>query len=278
MNTDPLSDTAAPRYAYESDEEEDELNPLSHHKPSGSEDLHIEMKGVVRTGRDDRHLIVASTEAGKFWAQGADLGEQKGAVYVNNISVGLFFEPSWTDAIVLVSEVATSLPIWAMYPYAQAVLDLVKPERVTVIDSYPVPVYITSRPLAYQDAPVRYLLTRGKASPNPAFLPFSPPNLIQTTSAAFASIVAFSNTSSVATLLLLPSPHIPRPRRSELSRSDFSSASELDFSWSSDLIKAVHASIFTGEQTSHAWIDRGKQRSLAEVRRRGDIGDGGMYM
>jgi hypothetical protein len=43
--------------------------------------------------------------------------------------VGMIFNPGWTDAIVVVSEALTSLPVWAQYPYAEYVLDQFKPTK-----------------------------------------------------------------------------------------------------------------------------------------------------
>ena len=73
-----------PRYAVESDEE-DEYNPLE--TPSKSEpvvDWEIKLIGDIPKGRP---LVVASGDAGKYWARGADLGEQTAGVYVNTVAV-----------------------------------------------------------------------------------------------------------------------------------------------------------------------------------------------
>jgi hypothetical protein len=82
---DPLADTGPPRHIIESDEEEDEHNPL---KPVGQveqRDLDVEVVGDLPQGIP---LIVASGQLGKQWARGADLGEQLGAVFVNKKQVG----------------------------------------------------------------------------------------------------------------------------------------------------------------------------------------------
>lgn len=42
------------------------------------------------------------------------------------MQVGMVFNPKWTDAIVVVSEVLNRLPVWAQHPYAEYVLDQLK--------------------------------------------------------------------------------------------------------------------------------------------------------
>jgi hypothetical protein len=41
----------------------------------------------------------------------------------------MLFQPAWYDGVVLVSEATTTLPIWAMHPYARAIFDGLKPSR-----------------------------------------------------------------------------------------------------------------------------------------------------
>jgi len=45
------------------------------------------------------------------------------------MQVGMIFNPGWTDVIVVVSEVLNRLPVWAQYPYAEYVLDQLKPTK-----------------------------------------------------------------------------------------------------------------------------------------------------
>ncbi|TEB21770.1 hypothetical protein FA13DRAFT_1741598, partial [Coprinellus micaceus] len=91
--TDPLADTAAPRYAIESDEEEDEPNPLRTSIAAPAKVPEIKIIGLDESAHG-RPLIIASGRAGAFWARGADLGEQQGGVYVDKIQVGLLFIPA----------------------------------------------------------------------------------------------------------------------------------------------------------------------------------------
>ena len=89
QNFDPLSDSAPPRYAIESDEEEDEYNPLDlknldpNDCPSA---LSIIIEGNNIPNRKER-LIIATGDAGKYWAKGSRLGEQTGSVQVNGVEV-----------------------------------------------------------------------------------------------------------------------------------------------------------------------------------------------
>jgi hypothetical protein len=45
------------------------------------------------------------------------------------MQVGMVFNPEWTDAIVVVSEVLTRLPVWAQYPYAEYAIEQLKPTK-----------------------------------------------------------------------------------------------------------------------------------------------------
>lgn len=84
-----------PRYAVESDEE-DEYNPLSStrdqerdHGRGPGDEATIDVKVVAPDveGLKEKPMIVASGQLASFWAAGAQLGEQIGAVFVNNVQV-----------------------------------------------------------------------------------------------------------------------------------------------------------------------------------------------
>lgn len=113
-----------PRHALESDSEE-EFNPQRHDVQSKELEIRLVGNGVGPRST----LIIATRRAGAFWGKGAGLREQTGAVFVNGIEVGLVFNPEWTGANVIVSEVLSRLPVWAMHPYAQAIIDQLKPDR-----------------------------------------------------------------------------------------------------------------------------------------------------
>jgi hypothetical protein len=79
-----LSDTAAPRYGYESDEE-DQLNPLFN-RPI-QRPTRVSIQGYPSSDHPPEVVIIASGEAGKAWAQGAQLGEQRAVVIVDELAV-----------------------------------------------------------------------------------------------------------------------------------------------------------------------------------------------
>jgi len=119
--------------------------------------------------------------------------------------------------------------------------------------------------------------------------PFSPPNLIQTTSAAFMSrqqLVAQTHQTSQrtidATLLVLPSPTIPRPRPSVPSQRNLTTThDDENLTWPSDILRNVHVAVFFvfGEQAT-LWQRKdasGRTRKIA-ARKRGDVGEGSMYI
>ena len=83
-----MADSGPSRYAVESDEE-DEYNPLEprNPKPDEQDSYQIKMTGSISQGSS---LLAAFGDAGKYWAKGANLGEQRGAVFVNDIQVRVF--------------------------------------------------------------------------------------------------------------------------------------------------------------------------------------------
>lgn len=123
-----MADTIPPRHAYESDEE-DEFPP----PPSVGTGTHlqsnVEVKILTGYKQEAGTLIIASGEVGAVWARGASLGEQTGQIMVQATTIGLVFRPSWTASSVIISEPFSKLPAWAMYEYAQAILEYWKPSK-----------------------------------------------------------------------------------------------------------------------------------------------------
>jgi hypothetical protein len=77
-------ETLPPRYAIESDDE-DEFNPLTQITKPQADPIKVHItSAVIHT---NVNLIVASGIAGKTWARGADLKEQSGIVSVNGVKV-----------------------------------------------------------------------------------------------------------------------------------------------------------------------------------------------
>ncbi|KAJ7595898.1 hypothetical protein C8J56DRAFT_713154, partial [Mycena floridula] len=226
---DPLADSVPPRHALESDEE-DEYNPL---KKEETATPAVAVRIVGENLKKGTGLVVTTADAGKYWSRGANLGEQWGAVYVNDIQVGLIFTPTWTSSLILVSEVLTKLPIWAMDSYVRSILEQLQPSNVSLLDTYPVPSYITSEPTLFQNSPIRYLCTETVPS---AFAsasltePFDPPNLLQGTSSMFMSRIAVTPKLK-GTLVLLPNPTIPPPAPKTLAPSDFTHISDDRVQW-----------------------------------------------
>ncbi|KAG1717893.1 hypothetical protein EDB19DRAFT_1074764 [Suillus lakei] len=282
MEIDPLADALPPRYAIESDDE-DEYNPLTTQRADQVPIVTIKIEGQFTPGYP---LVIASGPAGDFWADGAGLGEQQGAVFVNNIQVGSLFKPSSTRGVVLVSEATTALPLWSMNEYANDVLDRLQPSVISILDMYSVQSYISSELLPMHEAPVRYLSLREKSLDH--FHMFAPPNILQSTSAAFMSAINIRTLSSShqnnAVILLLPSPEIPRAAPSKLSPNRLSRPSG-DQAWPVEMMVEVNERLFeiVGAKRSGTWALRGmsagsafsvskKRQNLAEV------GEGSMYI
>jgi len=282
MDIDPLADTVPPRHAVESDEEEDEYNPLSSPSKVPPPSLEVNVLGQFQP---NRALVVATGDAAKVWAKGAQLGEQNGAVMANGIQVGLVFNPSWTQATVLVSEVTIRLPSWAMHSYAQVVIDHLKPSSVALLDTYATPAYISAHALPHHEAPLRLLRTKGKLSSILGLQPFSPPNLIQSTSASFLSILSLPSLNQKSptpgALILLPSAHIPPPPPNSITPMN---TSTLEDEWSAENVQAAQYALFAavGEKCTIVWEGRKGRNDENDIgsgkRKKGDLGEGGMYI
>ncbi|KAG1721203.1 uncharacterized protein EDB91DRAFT_1176647 [Suillus paluster] len=283
MEVDPLADALPPRYAIESDDE-DEYNPLGSTRQAADQVpiVNIKIEGQFTTGYP---LVIVSGPAGYFWADGANLGEQQGAIFVNNIQVGLLFKPSSARAVVLVSEATTALPLWSMNKYANDILDRLQPSSISILDVYSVQSYISSELLPVHESPVRYLSLQN-ISLNP-FQTFAPPNILQSASAAFMSAMNIRTLSSShqnnAVVLLLPLPGIPRTAPSKLSPSRLSRPSG-DPAWPVEMMVEVDERLFevVGAKRSGTWALKSTpagSASLTQKRRNfAEVGEGGMYI
>ncbi|KAJ7049480.1 hypothetical protein C8F01DRAFT_1036518, partial [Mycena amicta] len=230
MDVDPLADTVPPRHTIESDDE-DEYNPL-HTPQQQATAADIQLIGFQPASA----LLIANGNVAKTWARGANLGEQIGAVMVNKIQVGLLFRPSWLQAAVLVSEVTTRLPLWAMRPYARAILNSIQPAKLVLLDEYASPAYISDVRIRPVDAPLRYLSTDALSIED--VQPFASPNLIQSASAAFVAHQA--ERFLPATVFLVPAPYIAPPAPRTLAASNFARLQDDSIPWDHQLLQRAH--------------------------------------
>jgi hypothetical protein len=111
-------------------------------------------------------------------------------------------------------------------------------------------------------------------------MPFSPPNLIQETCAAFASIAMLSAAQTEIILFFLPSRHMPVPRGNDISLSPHTSGDINETIWSGTMMRRVHTCLTKDSATTDPapWQGGSVFLKQSEIKRRGDIGDGGMYI
>ena len=111
-------------------------------------------------------------------------------------------------------------------------------------------------------------------------MPFLPPNLIQATCAAFASVAALPTSRMESILLLLPSQHIPIPRGNDISPSSHALENINSSMWSETKMRQVHGCLaeLAGVRGPAPWRVGALSLKQSGVRRHGDIGEGGMYM
>lgn len=91
QDIDPLADTLGPRYAYESDDEDETgLATISSGAAPDVQAIEISFLPPTNDKKPEEGggvLIVASGAAGAVWARGAALGQQVGQVNVNKRAV-----------------------------------------------------------------------------------------------------------------------------------------------------------------------------------------------
>lgn len=120
-------------------------------------------------------------------------------------------------------------------------------------------------------------------SQTPEIQPFTPPNLIQSTSASFLSLLstAYSSAAITGTLILLPSPHIPPPPPSNIAPTNFSSLDDQDQVWNASILQEAQNALFAsvGEKADLTWEGApGLYEKRSGASRKGDLGEGGMYI
>ncbi|KAL1719670.1 hypothetical protein EV715DRAFT_290099 [Schizophyllum commune] len=310
-DVDPLGDAPAPRHAIESDEEEDEYNPLGerHVTPNLGTSVRTEYsEGPLKAGQS---LAVVTGLTSVLLPLSEE--DKRGEIVVNGVTVGSLYTPEYTPAVILASETSVRLPIWAMNAYAKAILSEIQPSSVHILDTYAVPSYITDTPESSpRSAPIRYLRTPSaarKTSPvnlctslvsialsntsltsqlSTSAHPFAPPNLLQSTTASFLSILNFAYPDTPATAVLLPAQHIPHPAPKDLAPSTIPSTDYLatdyldEQGWGAEtLSKAVEMTL--GHEVPRDVLLTSmspKQRAALQGRRtRGAaVGEGGMYI
>lgn len=193
---------------------------------------------------------------------------------------------------------------WSKLPYRCDIDE--GDSRLAIMDIYSVHAYISQEPILPQDAPIRYLSVNSKPpakvrSSNfyacyhifslciavQATAPqlFAPPNLLQSTSASFMALAALSSAESsgtlAASLILLPSPRIPPPAPATLAPSSFAELGSDDSPWSAETMQVASQALLAaaGDNATLTWESKGKSKeSKASASRRGDVGDGGMYI
>ncbi|CED82513.1 hypothetical protein [Phaffia rhodozyma] len=212
--TDPNSlNHAPPRYALESDSEDEDLPPASayqSHRASASfsarsVEINVDWSGEGGAGL----LVLVGNEAGVFGDGYIKPGRKPdGIVKRGDEAIAPLYQLS-PDLVVLFIE--SSLPLSVPTPLTLAVLQTLSPSQVIVIDqylasSYTTPIWASSDPTESNtdDHPIRYLSTSPTPSLPKSIVPFSPPNHILSPSAPFLSLIPLS--SPPTHLFILPAP------------------------------------------------------------------------
>lgn len=110
---------------------------------------------------------------------------------------------------------------------------------------------------------------------------FAPPNLVNSTSASFLSILTISNI--LGTLLLLPTPNILKPAPRTIEANNITHLSQDVTEWSPAIMNQAHQLIFRAihEPVNNPWLPKGGLPSSPKstpASRRSEIGEGGMFI
>ncbi|KAG8821944.1 hypothetical protein FRC18_011165 [Serendipita sp. 400] len=216
MEVEPLQDGVPNRYAFESDDSEDDIGrnaypgvPDKTRRTRQVYDVDI-VWNMDESTLGGKNMYVAIGQAGLAWASGVQLGAPTAEIQLKDIKVASvhFIEQDGVLVLVLKYE----LPISAMNVFASKVLSTFNPSRVTIVDGYSSPAYIRSSRKSDLDHPIRYLQTACAENKitSKGVKPFRPPNLLLSTSAAFLGILE-QGQRIPGLLLLLPFPQIERP-------------------------------------------------------------------
>ena len=90
QDVDPLQDTIPPRYALESDSEDEELYPGAakrQTKPLPQCEIIVRWTGAPPGNLEKRTLVVGISEPGAIWGKGLQLGDKLGGALMNDEEV-----------------------------------------------------------------------------------------------------------------------------------------------------------------------------------------------
>ncbi|KAL1744093.1 hypothetical protein HDZ31DRAFT_64444 [Schizophyllum fasciatum] len=286
-DVDPLGDAPAPRHAIESDEEEDEYNPLGERRATPNATTSVRVKFSSSLIKPGQALAVITGPTSVLLLLSEE--DKQGEIEVNGTTVGTLYAPKYTSAVILASETTVRLPIWAMNAYVKTAIAELLPSSMNVLDTYAVPAYIIDASDASpRSAPIRYLRTPSAARQSPSIpgsaRPYAPPNLLQSTTAAFLSNLNFAYPDTPGTAVLLPAQHIAHPAPKDLTPStlpstDYLSADYLDEQgWDAETLRTAVQMILGHEIPTDVLALR--QRDALRGRRNiaAAVGEGGMYI
>ncbi|KZT54256.1 hypothetical protein CALCODRAFT_19134 [Calocera cornea HHB12733] len=273
MDIEPLLDSHAPRYAVESDSEDEFEAPSAAAGISPPHGVDIALPAGLKAVSK---LLIVSGLAGLEWSRGVQLSNAVGDVLVASFPVGAVYVTEDGGAIV---HITCTLPPNACYPLASVIVSTFRPQRVGLLDAYTAPTYISDLPSSPYEAPIRVLCTSEMAEPCPVkAAPFRPPNLIQLFPAAVMSVLEIVGARGAA--VLLPSLHISAPPGLEPAP-----LNDSDSSWPVQSMMTAHTYLYDLLGSTHKdWVPHARVHMASKSGRsarstRGDVvGEGSMYI
>jgi len=220
-------------------------------------------------------LIVAVGTASRQWALGLPLSEDRVSFVVDGVEIGLIHQLSGSKVHVLL--VSHAIPALGAYAVTKCLFSSLKPSRIVIVDNYAVPSFIHIAPVDSANPPIRHLATRRSSFTPGSTKLFASPNLIQGLSAALLNYAEMWGIAGE--LFLLPSTHTSPPLPSQKAE-----PLPLRDEWEDATILEVNKIVFSVLEQGEVRWDAGQARAKGgfKVRdtlaKRGDIGDGGMYI
>jgi len=200
MDLDPLQDTLPPRYAIESEDSDDEqlTGPARREAPNVS---------LKYTGKLNANLLILAGQAGEQYGSGVrTTGSAIGSVHVDDVQVGRIQEIS---SSLVVASITHALPALASNLLARKLVETLLPSGVKLLDTYSVPIHISSKPIPTLNSQLKFLQTSSVKPALQNLTPLAPPNLIQSWTASVLPVLERRNIPGL--VILLPSRYIPSP-------------------------------------------------------------------
>ncbi|KAF8326843.1 uncharacterized protein EI90DRAFT_1878102 [Cantharellus anzutake] len=267
MDVDPIQDIVPPRYAIESDDsdgEEMEARATQKSPPSIT---------VNFNGEPSHSLLILIGQAGEQYRRGIITpSSTTGSIVVDKVKVGEIQEISPSLLVVIITH---ELPALASNLLAKQLIQTLSPCSVELMDTYSLPIHVSSKPISTPTSPLMCLKTSSFQPAPLNLIPLAPPNIIRSFTASVLCILELRSIPGLA--ILLPSRFLPPRIPTEQVGPQPPPAYALEQFENQNLADANRAFSFGGTLGWDISV-AGKASGFSRPQAQGDIGNGGMYL